>query len=243
MPVLADVLTSANAWNSEQPLLTYVVPAELQAELCAGQLVAVPYGDRLVEGVVWHVWEENEHAMPKTDSYVLRPISTILDLEPALLPHQRALAEWIAEYYVTPLAQVALMMLPPGLMQRSKVVLHLIKNEDLASKGAQDQLAFTRLRALIGLLLAEGELDIERLEEMLGPKLAWAKAGEGSNSRGIVEQHYRTHGYTACSSYARTPQTRRAPRRRGQHVGIMAPASPGAIAAKPTRTNKHTNGC
>ena len=192
MPVLADVLTSANAWNSEQPLLTYVVPAELQAELCAGQLVAVPYGDRLVEGVVWHVWEENEHAMPKTDSYVLRPISTILDLEPALLPHQRALAEWIAEYYVTPLAQVALMMLPPGLMQRSKVVLHLIKNEDLASKGAQDQLAFTRLRALIGLLLAEGELDIERLEEMLGPKLAKEVIQEALSSS-IIEREATLH--------------------------------------------------
>jgi primosomal protein N' (replication factor Y) (superfamily II helicase) len=192
VPVLADVLTSANAWNSEQPLLTYLVPAELQAELCAGQLVAVPYGDRLVEGIVWHVWEENEHAMPKTDSYALRPISTILDLEPALLPHQRALAEWMAGYYVTPLAQVALMMLPPGLMQRSKVVLHLIKNEDLASKGAQDQLAFTRLRALVGLLLAEGELDIERLEEMLGPKLAKEVIQEALSSS-IIEREATLH--------------------------------------------------
>ena len=65
MPVLADVLTSANAWNSEQPLLTYLIPAELQAELYAGQLVAVPYGVRLVEGIVWHVWEGNERDLPK----------------------------------------------------------------------------------------------------------------------------------------------------------------------------------
>src|SRR5207245_11586927 len=35
-----------------------------------------------------------------------------------------------------------------------------------------DQSEFTRLRALIGLLLADGDLDIERLKEMLGPKLA-----------------------------------------------------------------------
>src|SRR5260370_2384654 len=78
-------------------------------------------------------------------------------------------------------------MLPPGLMERSKVVLHLIKNEDLASKGAQDQLAFTRLRALIGLLLAEGELDIERLEEMLGPKLAKEVIQEALSSS-IIER-------------------------------------------------------
>ena len=86
MLVLADVLTSANAWNSEQPLLTYTIPPELHA----GQLVAVPYGDRLVEGIVWKIWEDE-------DNDALRPISTILDPEPALLPHQRALAEWMAE--------------------------------------------------------------------------------------------------------------------------------------------------
>src|SRR5258708_37128035 len=75
-------------------------------------------------------------------------------------------------YEVTPLAQVALMMLRPGLMQRSKVVLHLIKSEDLAPNGTQDQSEFTRLRAPIGLLLADGDLDIEHLKEMLRPKLA-----------------------------------------------------------------------
>src|SRR5947209_14355713 len=53
--VLADVLTSAASWNSEQPLLTYTVPAELQEQLHPGQLVAIPYGERLVEGIVWSI--------------------------------------------------------------------------------------------------------------------------------------------------------------------------------------------
>src|SRR5207249_10819443 len=110
-------------------------------------------------------------APPPTNKFNnIRPISTILDPEPALLPHQRALAEWMATYYVTPLAQVAVKMLPPGLMQRSKVVLHLINGEDLTTNTTQDQQALTHLRALIGLLLADGEIDIERLKEMLGPK-------------------------------------------------------------------------
>src|SRR5258708_24214617 len=104
-------------------------------------------------------------AEPTSDSY--RPISTILDLEPALLPHQRALAEWMAAYYVTPLAQVTFMMLPPGLMQRSKVVLHLIKSEDLATNVTQDQSVFTRLRALISLFLAHPYLYIQPLQDML----------------------------------------------------------------------------
>jgi primosomal protein N' (replication factor Y) len=227
--VLADVLTSANSWNTEQPLLTYIVPPELQGELRAGQLVAVPYGDRLVEGIVWNVWADTETGHPQgvplhfsqpttgnqnvgatlavarldtarlagtqppTDNFnILRPISTILDLEPALLPHQRALAEWMAEYYVTPLAYVALMMLPPGLMQRSKVVLHLIKTEDVTTNDAQDQPALTRLRALIGLLLAEGELDVARLKEMVGPKLAKEVIQEALTS-GVIEREATLH--------------------------------------------------
>ena len=119
--MLADVLTSAASWNSEQPLLTYTVPAELQEQLHPGQLVAIPYGERLVEGIVWSI-----QSVQADD---LRPISAILDIESALLPHQRALAEWISEYYVTPLAHIAVIMLPPGLMQRSQVVLQLAKSE------------------------------------------------------------------------------------------------------------------
>ncbi len=187
----ADVLTSANSWNNEHPLLTYQVPPELQAELRAGQLVAVPYGDRLVEGIIWHVWEDDERE-GADELPALRPISTILDLEPALLPHQRTLAEWMAEYYVTPLAQVASIMLPPGLMQRSKAVLHLINSEDTATNGPQDQPALTRLRALTGLLLADGELDIERLNEMLGPKQAKEVMKEALSS-GIIEREAQLH--------------------------------------------------
>ncbi len=195
MQLLANVLTSANAWNNEQPLLTYIVPPEMQAELRAGQLVAIPYGDRLVEGIVWNIWEDENDAG-------LRPISTILDPEPSLLPHQRALAEWMAEYYVTPLAQVAVKMLPPGLMQRSKVVLRLINSEDLATNGTQDQPVLTRHRALIGLLLADGELDIKRLKEMLGPKQAKEIIQEALSS-GIIEREATLHAPTTSARHKR----------------------------------------
>jgi primosomal protein N' len=262
VPLLADVLTSANAWNSEQPLLTYTVTAELQNEVQTGQLVAVPYGDRLVEGIIWNLWEDEEAEqqevppqktghpqgvplhfsqpseniqnvgdMPSPPETVplagarlgdtqfvdtqmddtrpsmqtlnhLRPISTILDLEPALLPHQRALAEWMAAYYVTPLAHVAVKMLPPGLMQRSKVVLHLINGEDMATSETQDQHALTRLRALIGLLLADGEIDVERLKEMLGPKQAKEIIQEALSS-GIIERETTLHAPTTRARHKR----------------------------------------
>jgi primosomal protein N' (replication factor Y) (superfamily II helicase) len=186
--VLADVLTSAASWNGEQPLLTYTVPPELQDRLCAGQLIAVPYGERLVEGIVWDSQSDDETWYSQGQLSRLRPISAILDPEPALLPHQRALAEWMAEYYVTPLAQIALTMLPPGLMQRSQVVLHLVKSEQGGTGEVQQPEAVSlRLQALIGLLLAEGELDIEQLKQMLGQKRAREVLKEALAS-GLVER-------------------------------------------------------
>jgi primosomal protein N' (replication factor Y) (superfamily II helicase) len=182
--VLADVLTSAASWNSEQPLLTYTVPVELVGKLRPGQLVAIPYGERLVEGVIWHL--PTDVTTIDVD-YTLRPISAILDPEPALLPHQRALAEWMAEYYVTPLAHIAMMMLPPGLVQRSRIVLQMVKSEE-GEDMAVPQPVSLRLQALQGLLLAEGALDIEHLKKMLGPTRAREIVQEALAS-GLVERN------------------------------------------------------
>ncbi len=191
--MLADVLTPAASWHSEQPLLTYLVPDKLQKELRIGQLVAIPYGNRLVEGIVWHI-DVDEDLLRLSDferEEALRSLHAILDAEPAFLPHQIALAEWLAEYYVTPLALTAFMMLPPGLMQRSQMVLHLVRDEaamlqtdDTQSSDADISL---RLRALVGLLLEEGELDVERLKEMLGAKKAREILKEAMQS-GLIER-------------------------------------------------------
>ncbi len=173
--MLVTVLTSAARWHSEHPLLTYLVPNELEAEVRIGQLVAVPYGERLVEGIIWGMPAEREVTallleIENADEG-LRPLRSILDLEPALLPHQMALAQWVAEYYVTPLAQVALMMLPPGLVQRSRFVLRLTESDPQVVDAAVQDTSL-QLRALIGLLLSEGEINVERLKEMLGEKRA-----------------------------------------------------------------------
>src|SRR6266536_6628703 len=146
--MLANVLTSAASWNSEKPLLTYLVPGSLECELRTGQLVSVPYGERLVEGIVWDVLADER--LELDDAKILRPIHSILDREPALLPHQQALALWISEYYITPLAQAATLMLTRGLMQRSQFVLRLMEEEQGEANGLEVPL---QVRALVGMLL------------------------------------------------------------------------------------------
>ncbi len=200
--MLADVLTSAASWQDEHPLLTYLVPRALEAELACGQLVAIPYGERLVEGIVWAIRQEQDDHIEHDKG--LRPIHTILDSQPVLWPHQRKLAEWIAEYYVTSLAQAAIMMLPPGLMQRSKIVLHLVGT----SFSASDETPLPpsnvdpTTRALIGLLLTDGDLDIERLKEMLGPKRAKEVLKQATAS-GLIEREAQLHTPRAHARYKR----------------------------------------
>src|SRR6266487_3209843 len=167
--MLANVLTSTGSWNSEQPLLTYSVPAALRGGLRAGQLVSVPYGERLVEGIVWDILPDEQEKRAGITG--LRPITSILDREPALLPHQQALALWISEYYITPLAQAATLMLTRGLMQRSQFVLRLVEDglsEVNRSTEATQEMPL-QVRAMIGLLLSDGALDTVQFEKMLGP--------------------------------------------------------------------------
>jgi len=80
--MLADVLTASASWQAEHPLLTYLVPEEFQADLRAGQLVAIPYGKQLVEGIVWTI-SQDETPLFTSEDEVLRPLNAILDIEPA----------------------------------------------------------------------------------------------------------------------------------------------------------------
>ena len=186
--MLVEVVTPAANWQREQSSLTYSVPDELQTALRVGQLVAAPYGERLIECIVWSMRDsslDGGTSSAGVQPFVIRPLHTILDAEPALLPHQMRLAEWLAEYYVTPLAQVAFMMLPPGLTQRSQMVLKLATSS-LDEQETQE--ASLRLRAMVGLLLADGKLDVTRLEQMLGVKKARAVVKEALASGLITRE-------------------------------------------------------
>src|SRR5579884_2501927 len=195
--MLADVLASAASWHSEQPLLTYLIPPELDGTIQPGHLVAVPYGERLVEGLVWRLHASGDEILLENgvqadtgENFAVRPIRELLDEQPALQSHQIALAEWMAAYYATPLAQVAQMMLPPGLMQRSHYVLRLA--EDHQERDGGVQAAPFSIRALVGLLLEDGEIDIERLKKMLGPTRAKRILRE-VRTQSLVEYGSRLH--------------------------------------------------
>jgi primosomal protein N' (replication factor Y) len=126
----AEVLIPRSSWRltDRVSLYSYRAPDHLADELQPGQLIAAPFGERTVPGVIWSLDASDDTAdsADSADSAVdaerspLRFISALLLEEPALSPVQRALAEWIATYYAAPLASAARLMLPPGLMRKMR---------------------------------------------------------------------------------------------------------------------------
>jgi len=86
--------------------LDYAVPAGL--EVTPGDAVAVPLGPRTITGVVW---DEGRLAGREVEARKLRPIAGKLDMPPLSAPLRR-LCEWVADYYLAPLAAVVRMVWP-----------------------------------------------------------------------------------------------------------------------------------
>lgn len=91
-------------------LFTYRVPRVFNSSIKNGARVVVPFGkNRVVTGVVAHI-----HNTPPS-RYQAKYIGELLDDEPLVTPHQIALFNWIADYYLCSVGEVLNVALPSGL--------------------------------------------------------------------------------------------------------------------------------
>ena len=100
------------AVNSGQPArqaFTYAVPEGMDVR--AGQAVFVPFGARIVQGVVLRMSGE-------TTLEAVRPVAAVADPEAVLDSAHIALAEWMSEEYLAPLWDCVACCLPAGYGQR-----------------------------------------------------------------------------------------------------------------------------
>jgi len=86
--------------------LDYRVPDGMAVE--PGSVVVAPLGPRQLVGVVW---EPERLPSEEVGDNRLRPLAAVLDVPPIAAPLRR-LAEWTADYYLSPLASVLRMVLP-----------------------------------------------------------------------------------------------------------------------------------
>ena len=86
--------------------LDYRVPEGMKVE--PGHVVVAPLGPRQLVGVVW---EAERLKTEEVGDNRLRPLAGLVDVPPIPEPLRR-LAEWTADYYLSPLASVLRMVLP-----------------------------------------------------------------------------------------------------------------------------------
>src|SRR3954447_14514278 len=80
-------------------LFTYQLPLSLQRRVKRGCRVLVPFGTRRVIGMVLQIHD-------KEPEQTLRETLSLLDEEPIVEEQLIGLAQWIAEYYCSPLGEV-----------------------------------------------------------------------------------------------------------------------------------------
>ena len=86
--------------------LDYRLPDGMPVE--PGSVVVAPLGPRQLVGVVW---EPERLETSEVGDNRLRPLAGLLDVPP-IAPPLRRLCEWVADYYLAPLASVLRMVLP-----------------------------------------------------------------------------------------------------------------------------------
>jgi primosomal protein N' (replication factor Y) (superfamily II helicase) len=185
------VLRGGRGRPAQTPAYAYAVPPSLVARLAPGQLVSVPFGSRLVPGIVWAL-DESERpgeadGLPAATR--LRELSALLDPAPLLGAERMALAEWLADRYSCSLAAATQVMLSPGLVQGTRVVLRPAEADvattgddtadaaDAAPNAGGDGPDGAELRdeaAVLGALRARGWLDERAVGDTLGAARARA---------------------------------------------------------------------
>jgi primosomal protein N' (replication factor Y) len=132
----------------------YAIPPDMFVSL--GQAVWVPFGPRMLQGLVFAVSEE-----PVVEE--TREIAELIAPRPVLSPHQVELARWLSERYLSPLFDAAASMLPPGFERR---VLTFIEPVSSSSEAALDSLN-PKQREILLLLQRSGKMELRQLKKKL----------------------------------------------------------------------------
>ena len=143
------------AVNSGQPArhpFTYARPEGMEVRL--GQAVFVPFGSRLLQGIVLGQTDTPPEQEP-------RPLGALADPQPVLDGPHRALPRWLSERYLAPLWECVATCLPAGYGQRSVTVVSPVDVPLLFPSEPVEQ-------RLLQYLAEHGQTALDTLREALG---------------------------------------------------------------------------
>jgi primosomal protein N' (replication factor Y) len=163
-----------NAQSVRILTFSYGVPPHLTVKV--GQAVWVPFGQRLLQGLVVELTDSP--AVEKT-----RDITAVIDHQPLLTPEQISLARWIADYYLCSLWAALSLMMPPGFERR--VLTYFYPREQAYDESVLSEI---QLKILMR-ARSEGKIGLKELEKSLGKKKAQANVAKLIKI-GILQRRY-----------------------------------------------------
>jgi len=150
---------SVNSPVAQRRTFSYRVPAGL--DIVVGQAVWVPFGDKILQGIVLKL--ADYPAVEET-----KEIARVIEFQPVLSPTHVKLASWISERYLSPLFDAVALMLPPGFERKPLTLVSIAPNCDshkLSSLSPEQ-------RGVFELVQKEGSTSLKQLEKRLGKKKA-----------------------------------------------------------------------
>ena len=150
---------TVNSPVAQRRTFSYSIPPFLS--LTVGQAVWIPFGTRVLQGVVCRLTEHPEVEQTKD-------IIGTIDPRPLLTPAQVELARWISDYYLAPLFDAVALMLPPG-FERKLLAFYELSPGFSASSATGLTLEQSQLTDFLD---REGRMAQAVLEKALGKKKA-----------------------------------------------------------------------
>ncbi len=155
---------------------SYSIPENLRVEV--GHAVFVPFGSRLLQGVVLELTDTP--AVEQT-----KDIIGLIEPKPVLSPAHVALAYWLSRRYLSPIFDAAALMLPPGFERKA---LTFISARPVPDGFDPSSLKEDQSRT-IELVKKEGRISQKALEKALGIKKTQRIISQ-LVGRGLVERNY-----------------------------------------------------
>jgi primosomal protein N' (replication factor Y) len=167
---------SVNSPVAQRRTFSYAIPSGLS--ITVGQAVWVPFGEKILQGIVLELSLYPEVA-------VTREIVDVIEHQPLLSPAQVLLARWISEYYLSPLFNAVALMLPPGFERKALTLVSAAPNpndHDLSSLSPEQKQVFELIRK-------QSNVSLKELEKRVGKKKAQTITSQ-LVKRGLVTRSY-----------------------------------------------------
>ncbi|MBA7489749.1 Primosomal protein N' [subsurface metagenome] len=150
-----------NSPVAQRRTFSYAIPSGLSIKV--GQAVWVPFGEKLLQGIVLEL--SDYPAVEET-----KEIAGVIESCPVLSPAQVSLAYWISQHYLSPLFDAVALMLPPGFERKALTFISVSSipdDFDLSSLTPEQ-------RHALELAQRQGKASLRQLEKALGKKKAQA---------------------------------------------------------------------